>query len=96
MGNVVILNEYMSTDQKQDKQASSASSKQTVILLISTLADTTWRLFVPTVLGCILGVWADNSIDSKPWFSIIGTMAGILLSVLLVRAQIKRIDKVNE
>lgn len=85
----------MPTDEKPESEASQAPSRQTVVLLIATMADTTWRLFVPTVGGLLLGLWADNEFGTRPWLLVSGTLAGILLSILLIYVQIKRIDKGN-
>lgn len=85
----------MPTDKKPQSEASSTPSKQTVILLISTLADTTWRLFVPTVSGLLIGLWIDSQNGTKLWFAALGTILGTLLAIALVRNQIKNIDKGN-
>lgn len=86
----------MPTDKKPDETASSTPSKQTVLLLLGTLADTTLRLFVPTIFGLVLGLWIDKQIGTTPWLTATGTIVGTILAALLVYAQIKRIDKGNE
>lgn len=52
-------------------------------------------MFLPTVLGCILGLWADKSFDTMPWLTTIGTVGGTVLAGALVYSQIKSIDKGN-
>ncbi|PLS81424.1 hypothetical protein CYG49_02055 [Candidatus Saccharibacteria bacterium] len=86
----------MPSDKKPEPEASTTPSKQTVVLLLATLADTTWRLFAPTIGGLLLGLWADNKFGTRPWLLVGGTLGGILLSILLIYVQIKRIDKGKE
>ncbi|MBL8159678.1 AtpZ/AtpI family protein [Candidatus Saccharibacteria bacterium] len=61
---------------------------QSAILVFGTIADTTWRLFVPSVGGTLLGVWGDNSFHTKPWLTLTGIVLGCALAVLLVRQQL--------
>lgn len=64
--------------------------KSTVILLFTIAADTTWRMFVPIIGGTIAGVWADNTMASKPVWTIVGIVVGVVIAALLVRQQMKR------
>jgi len=66
------------------------TDKSAVILLFTIAADTTWRMFVPIIGGTILGVWADNTMASKPLWTIVGIAAGIVIAALLVRQQMNR------
>ncbi len=68
-------------------------SSATVLLLFGTIADTTWRLFVPTLLGVIIGLMVDNHFATKPWFTVVGVIAGALLAFELVYLQMKGIKK---
>lgn len=67
------------------------NAKNIMALMLLTIADTTWRLFLPSVGGTALGLWADNSWDTKPWLTITGVTVGSILSFVLVYAQIKHI-----
>lgn len=62
---------------------------RTTGLLFATLADTTWRLFVPTVGLTLLGVWLDQRAATRPWLMIVGIIIGTLLAVALVRRQMQ-------
>lgn len=77
---------------KSDKQSapSDTPSKSTVILLFMIAADTTWRMFVPIIGGTVLGVWADNTIVSKPLGTIVGIVIGVVAATLLVRQQMRK------
>lgn len=62
-------------------------------LVLSTIADTTWRILVPAVLCVGLGIWADLRLTTKPWLTIAGLVAGLVLGALLVRMQIKELPR---
>jgi hypothetical protein len=55
--------------------------------------DTSTRLFVPSVGGTVLGLWADNAWDTKPWFTLIGVTLGTAIAFLLIYIQLKGIKK---
>ena len=78
---------------KSKKAVSEVPSPATVLLLFGTIADTTWRLFVPTLLGVIIGLLVDTHFATKPWFTAIGVIAGALLAFELVYLQMKGIKK---
>ena len=65
-------------------------TKSTAVLLFTIAADTTWRMFVPVIGGTILGVWLDNSINSKPYATIASMAIGVGIAILLVRQQLNR------
>ena len=82
----------MPTSKKQptaENKAVTMPTKQSAIFVFSTMADTTWRLFVPSIGGALLGVWGDNSFKTKPWLTLIGILVGSAIAVLLVRQQLK-------
>lgn len=83
----------MAKDQTHDDDTKSAPSASMVLLLIGTVADTTWRLFVPTIGGTVCGLWADNAWETKPWFTIVGVTLGAILAFTLVYLQIRTIKK---
>lgn len=58
-----------------------------------TIADTTWRLFVPLVGSTILGLLADKQLGTKPWVMIIAMVVGAIAAFLLVRIQIKKVKQ---
>lgn len=55
--------------------------------------DTSTRLFVPSVGGTVLGLWADNSWGTKPWLTLVGVTVGTIIAFLLVYLQLKGIKK---
>jgi F0F1-type ATP synthase assembly protein I len=62
-------------------------------LLLTTIADTTWRAFVPTIGGTILGVTLDNLTGRAPLFTTIAIVLGFGTAVLLVALQIRRVRR---
>jgi F0F1-type ATP synthase assembly protein I len=73
------------TDSKPLTQALKPASVSILFL------DTSTRLFVPSVGGTVLGVWADNSWGAKPWMTLIGVSLGTVIAFSLVYLQIKSI-----
>ena len=57
-------------------------------VILATIGDTTWRMFVPTIGFTLLGVWLDGSFDTKPWLMFGGIIIGFLGAFLLVKKQI--------
>lgn len=80
------------TQQPKDDPAP-APSRSTVLLLLKTVADTTLRLFVPSVGGTVIGLIIDNTYDTKPWGTVVGVTGGTLLAFMLVYVQIKKINQ---
>ncbi len=67
-------------------------SSDSVVLLL-TMADTTWRIFVPIILLVGVGIWADVNFNTKPLITFLGLAIGALIAVALVRMQIKKIKE---
>ena len=67
--------------------------RSAAILLFLTLLDTTWRAFVPTIGGTILGVVLDNTFHTPPLYTTILIIAGFAISILLIILQLRRVRK---
>lgn len=72
---------------------SPTGSKSTAFILFAIAADTTWRMFVPTLGGTVLGLWADKVWHTQPRYAITGLVVGILVTALLVRQLYKDSSK---
>ena len=83
----------VSDGQKNDHPAPSAEA---VSVLLATIGDTTWRMFVPSIGFTLLGVWADASFGTKPWLMAAGIAIGLLGAVLLVKNQLGGLKKKKE
>lgn len=68
----------------------SASSETGALALILSMADTTWRMFVPTLPLIILGDYLDGQFNSRPWLMLTGAVVGGLIAAWLVRAQLRK------
>lgn len=80
---------YMAKSQNSsDTLEEKAAPEYTPLLLLGTIADTTWRMFVPAVGFTLMGVWLDNQFSVKPWLMFVGIIIGIITAVLLVKKQI--------
>lgn len=77
----------------EDKQKPSdiKSEQPTAFILLSTAADTTWRMFVPTLGGTLLGLWLDDENNTEPLYGIIGLFIGIIITAFLIRQQYKQV-----
>lgn len=83
----------MGTSQNDDKKKPVPPDRSTVVLLLSDIADTSWRMFVPTVGLTVLGLLADRWLHTTPWIMSAGIVLGALIAYLLVRRQIKKVKK---
>lgn len=64
---------------------------QTAILLTA-MADTSWRMFVPTIGMLLLGRWIDSWLGTTPIALLIGLTLGVIASIWLVTKQIKEVS----
>ena len=58
-------------------------------VILGTIGDTTWRMFVPSIGCTLLGVWLDSVFGLKPWLMFAGLVIGIALAAGLITHQIK-------
>lgn len=64
----------------------------TVVLLLGTIGDTTWRMFVPTIGLTVAGVYADKSFGTKPWLTAGGIILGAAIAGMLVKRQLQKVN----
>lgn len=60
-----------------------------MLSLLLSMADTTWRMFVPAVIFVGLGLWADLSWGTKPWLTVLGAVIGLAAGIMLIRQQLR-------
>ncbi|QQS19495.1 AtpZ/AtpI family protein [Candidatus Saccharibacteria bacterium] len=68
------------------------SSSVTNAVLLD-MADTTWRLFIPTVGLLLVGRHFDLKFGTKPWLMLVGVGVGALVAAVLIRRQMKPEDQ---
>ena len=66
-----------------------ATEVVTARVILGTIGDTTWRMFVPSIGCTLLGVWLDSVFGLKPWLMFAGLMVGVVLAAGLITHQIK-------
>lgn len=82
----------MSTSQNDGDKKPTPPDRSTVVLLLGTIGDTTWRMFIPTIGFTVLGLLADKQFHTVPWIMIVGMVFGTGVSYALVRRQIKEVQ----
>lgn len=65
--------------------------RATTVALLTTFADTTWRMFVPSVLLIAGGIYGDVRFRTGPWLSLVSVALGLIVSTLLIKDQIKKL-----
>lgn len=65
-------------------------TKRAALFVLGTIADTTWRIFLPVLGGIAAGAWLDRAYGSAPFAMLSGTVLGALMSGGLVYLQIKQ------
>lgn len=76
---------------RNDDDQRSAPSAKIVLTLFGTVADTTWRMFVPTLGGTALGIWADRSFGTAPLWTLIGVTIGSMAAFGLIYLQLRAV-----
>lgn len=67
-----------------------AHNESPTLALLAGMADTTWRMFAPTLPLIILGNWLDDKYSTRPWLMLVGALVGGAVAALLIRAQLRR------
>ena len=67
--------------------------RSAVILLLADIGQTTWQMFVPTLGGFGLGMWADGAWHTAPWMMCSGLFIGIVIAALLTLRQFRKIKE---
>ena len=82
--------------QTQLTKRAKLSSKQTsgaVFIFAVTALDTTWRIFVPTLIGVFLGIGLDAWLRTAPVATIVCLLLGFTLSTVLIIRQLTNVRK---
>lgn len=65
----------------------------TAFLLLFTIVDTTWRAFVPTIGGTVVGILFDNLLHTAPLITFITIPFGFIVSGILITLQVKKVAR---
>lgn len=71
------------------------TEKSAAIILFTIAADTTWRMFGPTLGGTLIGLWIDSLNNNDTWFGIGGLAVGIVITAFLIRQQYKQSNEMT-
>lgn len=79
------------SSESNDDQKTPSEKSSTVVLM--TIADTTWRMFVPSIGFTFLGIWLDAKYGTLPWLMFSGIVVGFLVATLAVKLQYDKLIK---
>ena len=82
-----IIRTDMTRDGKQPI-SKGESSEDSLLVIAKTLGDTTWRMFVPVIVGALVGFWIGGN-----QAAVIGSVVGLAIAGLLVWQQYARVTK---
>lgn len=68
------------------------SRRTETLYLITSMADTTWRMFVPTLGLMLIGNALDNKLHTQPWFMLVGALLGGWIAAVLIKKQIAKVN----
>lgn len=65
----------------------------TIATLGFDLLDTTWRIIVPVIIFASIGIFADITLETKPWLTMLGVVIGFVFAGLLIRKLLSTIQR---
>ena len=77
------------SDKTPDRDATTPS-RSDALYIIASMADTTWRMFVPTIGLLLVGNALDEHFRTKPWLLLVGAGLGACIAALLVKQQLNK------
>lgn len=77
----------------EKSQTTSRTPRSAAMILVVTALDTTWRAFVPTIGGTLIGVALDKVFSIAPIATTICIILGFATSTLLIIHQLKTVRK---
>lgn len=78
-------NNKSDVDSKKDQQPSGSA-----VYLLGTIADTTWRMFIPTIGLALVGDFFDRQYGTKPWLMLACAVVGAVIATFLVKRQLTK------
>lgn len=80
----------MSSEVDKKTSDKSAQSVSATFVMLKTLADTTWRMFVPPALGAVIGLQLES--QGMKQAAVWGAIVGVVFSGLLVWQQYRSVN----
>lgn len=91
---ILLLYRMGTSDQKRDGTKRPPTTS-TVILLLGDIVDTSWRMFVPTIGGTLLGWWLGHVTKLGTWLAFVGLLIGCVITFVLIKQQFKKVGNVK-
>ena len=79
-----------------DSRGSATETTSAARMIGLALADTTWRVAVPTVLFSVCGIIVDKRLATMPLWTLVGLVLGLIAAGALVWSQLKKVTKAEE
>ena len=57
------------------------------------LLDTTWRIATPVLILAGAGIYADLQLGTKPWLTLLGTVAGFGIAFVLIKRLLEAVNR---
>lgn len=57
------------------------------------LLDTAWRIAIPVVAAAVLGIVMDRSLGTRPWMTLVASVAGLGVAGWLVKRQLAAVEQ---
>lgn len=81
----------MTIEKDNPQERTVPQNEASTLALLLSMADTTWRMFIPPAILVAGGIWVDLHNGTKPWVTILAAVVGLGLSILLVRSQLRKV-----
>lgn len=75
---------------KKSRASRKQASQPDALYLIVSMADTTWRMFVPTIGLALVGNMLDEKFHTKPWLLLVGAAIGGCIAAALIKQQLAK------
>lgn len=86
----------MSTSSNQGESNHKSTDRSAVVLMLMDIADTTWRMFIPTLSLSIVGMLLDDTYNTGPWLAATGALSGAVVAGLLIKKQFSKLKNIDE
>ena len=77
-------------DSKSAGDGNNVPRRSEALYLITSMADTTWRMFIPTVGLLLIGNALDDKYATHPWCMLAGAGVGGYIAAILIKRQIAK------
>lgn len=85
----------MPTDTRSQSPASSGSRPDTRAVILGTIADITWRMMLPTLIGLFGGMAIDSMLSSSPIGFLAGAVVGFAIGVMSAFRLLKKAQELS-